>query len=93
MTNKIKRDVINLGNEDFNRKLFIYYEWLIPISIFIFSCIFLCVGAYLTGSLLLLLSIFLLPLIEFRKNLSKTIRAIIIIGFIVFAFLSLELYL
>lgn len=92
MTPKETKKFFNFGNEEFTKKLFLYYSWCVPFGLFVLSCIFLYAKSFVTGFIFLLLTLFLLPINKFTTGLPKTIRALGILGLIALGFLSLYLY-
>ncbi len=93
MSEKKKGFSLYFGDEEFLKKLFIYYSWIIPIFLFIFSCIVLYDQSIVTGILILILSIFNLPIIKNKlPKLSRVTRLLINIGLIILAVFSMNLY-
>jgi hypothetical protein len=89
---KTSGNLINLGDPEFNKKLFIYYGWSVPAGLLIIAGVLLYGRAYLTGILILVLCLYALPINKFRKNLSKPVKAIIVLGIIFLALMSTYLY-
>lgn len=81
-----------LGNPEFNKKIAIYYAWIPPIVFVFLFGLFVYDGAFITGAIFLILALFLLPLNKYKEKLPKLARAFIIIGLIVLAFYSMNLY-
>lgn len=93
MSEKKKGFSLYLGDEEFLKKLTIYYSWVISIVLFLFSCVVLYDNAIVTGLIILVLSIFNLPIV--KKHLPKiprVIRLLINIGLIILTVLSMNLY-
>ncbi len=93
MNGKKKGFSLYLGDEEFLKKLFVYYSWIIPIVLFLFSCVVLYDKAIVTGLILLVLSIFNLPIVKKKLlKISRVTRLLINIGLIILTVLSMNLY-
>lgn len=93
MNGKKKGFSLYLGDEEFLKKLTVYYSWFIPIILFLFSCVVLFDKAIITGLLILFLSTFNLPIIKkYTPKIPLVIRLFINIGLIILVVSSMNLY-
>jgi phosphoglycerol transferase MdoB-like AlkP superfamily enzyme len=92
MTKKETSGPLFLGDPEFNKKISTYYAWIPSVVFFLLFGLFIYDHAFVTGFILLVLAIFLLPINKFRVRLHKVCRAIIILGLIFLVFLSMNLY-
>ena len=92
MNKKENPQLFNFGDEDFTRKLFIYYSWSAPVILFLLSILFFKEKALITGFIILFLSIFLIPIDKISKKISKSLRILIVLGLIVLAVYSTYFY-
>ena len=83
----------NLGENEFQKKLSIYYSWVAPIVLFLFACGMFYDRAIITGIIILLLSVFHLPILKkYTSKIPKLMRVFITLALIILAFLSMNLY-
>jgi len=90
MSGKKKGFSLYLGDEEFLKKLTVYYSWFIPIILFLFSCVVLYDRSVVTGIFILILSIFNLPIIKKKLlKVSRVTRLLINVGLIILTVLSM----
>ena len=83
----------NLGDQEFQNKLSNYYSWFAPVLLLLFACGIFLDKAYITGFIILLLSIFLLPILKkYIFKIPKLIRLLVELTLIILAFQSMNLY-
>ncbi len=82
-----------LGEETFLKKLSVYYSWVAPVILLLLSCVFFYDKAFITGFIILFLSVFLLPILKKHTvRIPKLIRVLIVLALVILAFLSMNLY-
>lgn len=92
-TKKGKRISLYLGDEEFLRKISIYYSWFTPVVLFLFSFVLFFDKAFITGLIVLFLSLFNLPTSKkYTDRLPVLVRVTSNVGLIALIFFSMNLY-